>query len=993
MKKITFYLMMLLGVTAFSQIEIVENFDGGIPAGWTNSGLSSGTTGACGGSGQAVSANLFDAQTGTITTPNYIGISNGTAITINFSYNVFSVAFGFPPSFNAPPAGWGSIDLDYSTNGGTNWQSLISVDDTDFTFVDIENCATASTTLPMGTIASGEDVQIRASAINTSGVRLYFVIDNLSITQVADTVPNCDATLISPANGSTTADSDTTLTWTAATGLATGYKVSVGTTMGGTEVVNEATTTETSYSLSGLSYETLYYVNIVPFNSFGDAMTCTEESFTTRVAPIAGATCSTAVSITNFPYILPMGDTNDYENNIDVSPCNNGYMRGKDVFYEITPTEDISINIDLTSITNNGASIHVVQGCPDVATECVAYVGTFNTSGGSLNLSDVVLLAGNTYYVVLSNSSASRTYTYSLIIQRNSCINPTFTLANVSDCGNDQFSIDVDVTYLGSATSLTLSDDSAATSDITNITSTGVVNIGPYPSGTTVNVSLTNDQDSACLFDDSTFYYCPPENDECTTATDLTVNTDGTCTTLTVGTNVGATESVADPNSCTGTATNDVWYSFVATNETLILEYFNVTPIVGTATSMTTELLEGNCGTLTSLACYNSNSYIVFNNLTVNNTYYVRNRSAFSGNETNFVICLKTPPAPPVNDECSGAIALTASTDDQCNNSINGTTVGATRSADSTCPDTSFSTFSDVWYVFNPGADGFYEFSFTLNSGAPSSYYIYSGSCGSLTDISSNCNSTSNQILDLDSSETYYVMVKSSQSEAGADFDLCVYALPPAVANSDCSGAIALIESPNDQGGNTISSNLDNAYPSAEACNTSNESVWYTFTPTYTGMYNFDFTRVSGSASYTVYNTDNCSQASTSGYVTGFSSCFNSGDKTAELVAGTTYLIVVHASSAASFELFAYPDPSLSVDTNTFETFKYYPNPVVNTLTIESGNTISNVRIFNIVGQQVQVTAPNNLKTTVNMNALEDGVYFVTVTINNAQKTFKVIKK
>ncbi|MBP93308.1 MAG: hypothetical protein CMC55_04225, partial [Flavobacteriaceae bacterium] len=92
-------------------------------------------------------------------------------------------------------------------------------------------------------------------------------------------------------------------------------------------------------------------------------------------------------------------------------------------------------------------------------------------------------------------------------------------------------------------------------------------------------------------------------------------------------------------------------------------------------------------------------------------------------------------------------------------------------------------------------------------------------------------------------------------------------------------------------------------------------------------------------------------------------------------------------------ELFAYPDPSLSVDTNTFETFKYYPNPVVNTLTIESGNTISNVRIYNIVGQQVQVTAPNNLKTTVNMNALEDGVYFVTVTINNAQKTFKVIKK
>lgn len=998
MKKITFYLMMLLGVTAFSQIEVVDNFNGesngSSPTNWPGSNFQTTTNFICDGSGLSAWNLLAAGTSGVLSSANYTAVSNGTNLTANFSFNVFERNSQFPGAISiAPTAGWGSLVLEYSTNGGTTWTNITTINDSNFTYIDDATCQTVS--VSVGTIANASDFQVRffADIINVGTFRTVVVLDNISITQESTSIPNCDAVLISPANGSTSADTDTNLTWSAATGLATGYKVSVGTTMGGTEIVNEAITTETSYSLSGLNYETLYYVNIVPFNAIGDAMTCTEESFTTRVAPIAGATCSSAVSITNFPYILPMGDTNDYENNIDVSPCNNGYMRGKDVFYEITPTEDISINIDLTSITNNGASIHVVQGCPDVATECVAYVGTFNTSGGSLNLSDVVLLAGNTYYVVLSNSSASRTYTYSLIIQRNSCINPTFTLANVSDCGNDQFSIDVDVTYLGSATSLTLSDDNAATSDITNITSTGVVNIGPYPSGTTVNVSLTNAQDSACLFDDSTFYYCPPENDECTTATDLTVNTDGTCTTLTVGTNVGATESIADPESCTGSATNDVWYSFVATNETLILEYFNVTPIVGTATSMTTELLEGTCGTLTSLGCYSSNSYVLFNNLTVNNTYYVRNRSAFSGNETNFVICLKTPPAPPVNDECSGAITLTASTDDQCNNSINGTTVGATRSADSTCPDTSFATYSDVWYVFNPDADGFYEFSFTLNSGASSSYYIYSGNCGSLTDISSNCNSTSNQILNLNSTETYYVMVKSSQSEAGADFDLCVYALPPAVANSDCSGAIALIESPNDQGGNTISSNLDNAYPSNEACRTDYESVWYTFTPTYTGMYNFDFTRVSGSAYYKVYNTDDCSQVSTSVDFTNFASCFNSTDKTADLVAGTTYLISVHASSAASFELFAYPDPSLSVDTNTFETFKYYPNPVVNTLTIESGNTISNVRIYNIVGQQVQVTAPNNLKTTVNMNALEDGVYFVTVTINNAQKTFKVIKK
>jgi len=998
MKKITFYLMMLLSVSVFSQIEIVDNFNGesngSTPSNWPGSNFQSNTNFICDGSGLSAWSFLAAGTSGTLSSANYPAISNGTNLTANFSFNVFERNSQFPGAQNvAPTAGWGSLVLEYTTDGGSTWTNITTINDSNFTFIDAATCQTAS--VSVGTIANASDFQARfvADIVNVGTFRTVVVLDNISITQESTSIPNCDATLISPVNGSTSADTDINLTWSAATGLATGYKVSVGTTMGGSEIVSDAMTTTTNYNLTGLAYETVYYVRIVPYNAIGDAISCSEESFTTRAAPIPGATCSSPIVVSNFPYIEASGDTNNFENNIDVSPCSNSYMRGKDVFYEITPTEDMSINIDLASITNNGASIHVVQGCPDVATECVAYVGTFNTSGGALNLSEVVLLAGNTYFIVLSNSSSSRTYTYSLIIQRNSCINPTFTLANVPDCNNDQFSINVDVTYLGSATSLTLSDDNATTTDITGISNTGVVNIGPYPSGTTVNVTLTNSTDTSCLFEDATFYNCPPENDECAMATELTVNTDGTCTTLTVGTNVGATESVTDPSSCSGSGTNDVWYSFVATHESLILEYYNVTPVVGTATSLTTELLEGNCGSLTSLGCFNSNTYIALNNLTVNETYYIRNRAAFNGNETNFVICLKTPPAPPVNDECSGAIVLTASTDDQCNNAVNGTTVGATRSADSTCPDTAFASYSDVWYVLNPGADGFYEFSFTLNSGAPSSYYIYSGSCGSLTDISSNCNSTSNQILDLDSSETYYVMVKSSQSEAGADFDLCVYALPPAVANSDCSGAIALIESPNDQGSNTISSNLDNAYPSTEACNTNNESVWYTFTPTYTGMYNFDFTRVSGSASYTVYNTDNCSQASTSGYVTGFSSCFNSGDKTAELVAGTTYLIVVHANSPASFELFAYPDPSLSVDTNTFETFKYYPNPVVNTLTIESGNTISNVRIFNIVGQQVQVTAPNNLKTSINMNALEDGVYFVTVTINDAEKTFKVIKK
>jgi hypothetical protein len=102
---------------------------------------------------------------------------------------------------------------------------------------------------------------------------------------------------------------------------------------------------------------------------------------------------------------------------------------------------------------------------------------------------------------------------------------------------------------------------------------------------------------------------------------------------------------------------------------------------------------------------------------------------------------------------------------------------------------------------------------------------------------------------------------------------------------------------------------------------------------------------------------------------------------------------MIFASSAAEYEFFVYPDPTLSVESNSFETFKYYPNPVVNTLTVEAKDSISSISIYNILGQQVQLMAPNNSIATVNMDDLKGGVYFVTVTINNSQKTIKVIKK
>lgn len=109
--------------------------------------------------------------------------------------------------------------------------------------------------------------------------------------------PNCDAALVTPLNGATDAPIDGNITWSAASGGVTGYNLTVGTTPGGNDVL--ATTdvgNVTAYALGGLTASTTYYVNVVPYNGFGNATGCTEESFTTYT-PVAGDDCSIAIPI------------------------------------------------------------------------------------------------------------------------------------------------------------------------------------------------------------------------------------------------------------------------------------------------------------------------------------------------------------------------------------------------------------------------------------------------------------------------------------------------------------------------------------------------------------------------------------------------------------------------------------------------------------------------------------------------------------------------
>src|SRR3546814_10149043 len=62
-----------------------------------------------------------------------------------------------------------------------------------------------------------------------------------------------------------------------------GYRVYIGTTTGGSEVVDGEEITGTNFNPpAALEENTIYYVRVIPFNAAGRATGCTEISFTTE---------------------------------------------------------------------------------------------------------------------------------------------------------------------------------------------------------------------------------------------------------------------------------------------------------------------------------------------------------------------------------------------------------------------------------------------------------------------------------------------------------------------------------------------------------------------------------------------------------------------------------------------------------------------------------------------------------------------------------------
>lgn len=376
------------------------------------------------------------------------------------------------------------------------------------------------------------------------------------------------------------------------------------------------------------------------------------------------------------------------------NPCN-GFYDDDEYWFAYTGNGVNGLQLDLSSLTNTYAGLFVLDAC---AGNCVAS----NTNGSStadLTVTTPVLNNGQTYYIVIANWGLPNNTAFCLDAQvivpppagagdgcaaavsltpgTQQCANsagnagdfPNAGGAPANPCnssynddeywfsytGNGVDGLQLDLsnisdTYAGlfvfdacpssSPNCIASATNGSSTADLSALTP--VLN-----NGQTYYIVIVNwgapDNTAFCLDATIATPATPPANDDCAGATPIGTSVDSTCATLVSGTTAAASSSLT---ACTGTANNDVWFSFVASNCQHTVTLSNVTGTI----DLVHEVFSGSCASLTSMTCSDPNTSTT-NGFVPGNTYFVRVHSYTSGQgDSDFDICITSPNPYPITN-------------------------------------------------------------------------------------------------------------------------------------------------------------------------------------------------------------------------------------------------------------------------------------------------------------------------------------------------------
>ncbi|RKX27267.1 MAG: hypothetical protein DRP45_01470 [Candidatus Zixiibacteriota bacterium] len=245
--------------------------------------------------------------------------------------------------------------------------------------------------------------------------------------------------------------------------------------------------------------------------------------------------------------------------------------------------------------------------------------------------------------------------------------------------------------------------------------------------------------------------------------------------------------------------------------------------------------------------CAKKSSSAQMNYTVTNGTYYMIRIGAYSSSGSgsgNLVIA----PAPtgPANNHCANAIAISGE----------GTTAYTTIAATTDGPQVAYGTQvnNDIWYCFTPTSDGVYEFSLCDPAGWDQRIALYDGcACGyaDFSEVAYDDDGCSAPDYGYGSvmehcclmGNTYMIRIGGWSSANYGTGNMVITRIddcPPALANDNCADYIS-IAGEGSTPYTTVDATTDGPLCSQMAWhpNVYND-VWFCFTPTTTGWYEFD---------------------------------------------------------------------------------------------------------------------------------------------------------
>ncbi|MBC8156842.1 hypothetical protein H7X64_01600, partial [Armatimonadetes bacterium] len=261
-------------------------------------------------------------------------------------------------------------------------------------------------------------------------------------------------------------------------------------------------------------------------------------------------------------------------------------------------------------------------------------------------------------------------------------------------------------------------------------------------------------------------------NDECSTAIELTVNGDNSCSVVYNANVIGATQSFP-PCINTGYEAKDVWYKFVATasTHTIALDPESYSDFI-------MQVYSGSCGNLSSIICINTtgintNEGSTLNNLVPGDTYFIRVFVWHAWTDIKFQICINSNTSFIPNDEAAGAIQRPTTGG---NSFAVYSNIGATLSL----PACTGTGTKDIWFKFVAVAQRHIIRYGSSGSGEyPVAVEVFSGTPGNMTSI--KCYGLADQAADvagLTPGNTYYYRIYISNGNS-VSTDLYTYIITP----------------------------------------------------------------------------------------------------------------------------------------------------------------------------------------------------------------------